>query len=156
MKQNTKRILSVALVLCMALSVFCSTPMTAQAAAYTKTIKKTVTLKGYQAKLLKFKVKSDATLTINAKVKSDSDSNQYRYTTMYCEGTMYSAYFTEEKKLSQNKEKFEKGTQNLIITSAGDGSITLEIEIKAKKPVLKFVSLKKTHVRTGSSSDDEK
>lgn len=156
MKQNTKRILSVALVLCLAVNVFCNTPKTVQAAAYKKTIKKTVTFKGYEAKALKFKLKANASLTVTAKVKNASDPALYNSVTMFCEGGGYSAYFITPNKLSSKKAKLEKGTQNLIITSAGDGTVTLTIEIKSKKPALKFMSLKKTKVRTGSSSDDEK
>lgn len=156
MKQTMKRILSVALVLCLAVNVFCNVPETAQAAAYKKTIKKTVKLKDYQAKALKFKTKANVSLTITAKMKNGSGSKQS--VTMFSEGApynAYNAYISDSKKLSK-KVKFEKGTQNLIITSVGQGTVTLTIEIKAKKSALKFMSLKKTKVRTGSSSDDEK
>ncbi len=158
MKQKIKRILNVALVLCLAANVFvfCNIPETAQAAAYKKTITKTVKLKGAEAKELKFKTKNNASLTLTAKVKNASDSEQYRYVTMFCEGTGHTAYFINPKKLSNTKIECTKGTQNLIITSAGVGTVTLTIEIKSKKSALKFVSLKKTHVRKGASSDDEK
>ena len=155
MKQKMIRILSVALVLCLAVNVFCNIPETAQAAAYKKTIKKTFKLKGGEAKALKFKTKANVSLTLTAKVKSASDSEQYRYVTMFCEEAGNTAYFTDPKKL-KTKIKCKKRTQNLIITSAGQGTVTLTIEIKTTKSALKFMSLKKTKVRTGASSDDEK
>ena len=158
MKQKMKRILSVALVMCLVASVFFNIPVTAQAASYKKTIKKTIKLKGYEAKALKFKTNANANLTVTAKVKNASKPTLYQSVTMFCEGEWFSAYFTNPKKLSKKME-FEKGTHNLIITSAagqGQDTITLTIEIKAKKSALKFISLKKTHVRKGSSSDDEK
>lgn len=159
MKQKMKRILSVALVLCLAVNVFvfCNIPETAQAAAYKKTITKTFKLKGYEAKALKFKTNANASLTVTAKIKNASNPALYNCVTMFCEGEMFSAYFTDPKKLSK-KTDFEKGTHNLIITSAGQGqdTVTLTIEIKTKKSALKFMSLKKTPVRKASSSDDEK
>lgn len=156
MKQKMKRILTMAIVLCLAANVFCITMETSQAAASTKTIKKTVKFKGYEAKALKFKTTADENLTITAKVKSASDPKRY-FVTAFCEGTSsYGADLSGSQKSDSQKIKFKKGTQNFIITSVGSGSVTLTIEIKAKKSVLKFVSLKKTKIRSGSSSDDEK
>lgn len=155
MKQKMKRILTMAIVLCLAANVFCITMETSQAAASTKTIKKTVKFKGYEAKALKFKTTADENLTITAKVKSASDPKGY-FVTTFCEGTMYGANLSGSQKSDSKKIKFEKGTQNLILTSVGSGTVTLTIEIKAKKSVLKFASLKKTKIRKSSSSDDEK
>lgn len=152
MKQNMKRILSVALVLCLAVNVFCNETETAQAAAYKKTIKKTFKLKGGEAKKLKFKTKANASLTLTAKVKGDCN------VTLFYNGAgtvVKSLYLLNSKKLT-SKIKSKKGTQNLTITSVGQEDVTVTVEIKTKKSALKFTSLKKTKVMKSSSSDEEK
>lgn len=152
MKQKMKRILSVALVLCLAIGVFCSTTETAQAKAYKKTIKKTFKIKHGKTKLLKFKAKSKATITITVKVKGNP--KEYRYVTMNFAGAgyIYDIMQMTAGGIVSKKIKIKKGMQECTINSESSKTLTCTIEIKAKKPVLQYKSLKNTKIEHCSSS----
>ena len=147
MKQKMKRILSIVLVLCLAIGVFCSTTETAQAKAYKKTIKKTFKIKHGKTKLLKFKAKSKATITITVKVKGNP--KEYRYVTMNFAGAgyIYDGIWMTDEGIVSKKIKIKKGMQELIINSASSKTMTCTIEIKAKKPVLQYKSLKNHKIK---------
>lgn len=162
MKQRIKRILSVALVLCLAANAFCMISETAQAAAYTKTIKKTVKLRENERKMLRFNLKSSADVTVTAKLAGSSKSDKYQYVGVLYKGDggVVRAIEVRGGQHNSQKIKYKKGTQRLEIFASGQGTLKFTIEIKAKKPVLQFKSLKAAAATDtmagGPSADDER
>ncbi|RKI41652.1 hypothetical protein D7V86_07940 [bacterium D16-51] len=148
MKNNLKRILSVALVLCLAANLCGTTVKTAQAAAYKKTIKKIVKFKACDAREFTFQLKSAAEVTITASLKGKTVVGQYVAVQHKGKGNALQVFGMKGKKKSKEKIKFKKGTQTLSIGSGGSETINLVIEITAKKPVLQFLSVKEPKKET--------
>lgn len=146
MKSSWKRILSLVLALCLAAGLSCMTAETAQAAAYKKTIKKTIKFKAAEGRVLNFKVKSSASATITVTLKGDTKSGQH-YATVIYKGAGKEKYVevfgVKGRKKASEKVKLKKGAQHLLIASGGRATMKVVIEIKAKKPVLQFRSVKK-------------
>lgn len=144
MKKHLKRMVSAALALCLAANILCATAAPSQAAAYKKTIKKTITFSACDTREFHFKIKSSADVTITATLKGNSEKGHHYVAISHKgKGKTIEVFGIKGKKKAQQKIKFKKGTQILSIGSGGQGTIKLTIEIKAKKPVLQFKSVKK-------------
>lgn len=144
MKNIMKICLSVAVALCLAMTALLGSATNVQAAAYKKTITKTVTLKrGKQCVfMMQSKIDVDKTVKVKGNVVGKSKGNNIQVNMPDNYG---SGGFIQGKKKSlsfSTKNDVEKGIHPLYVSNYGSGKVKVKITVTSKTANLKLNSCK--------------
>lgn len=144
MRNKMKTILSVAVTFCLAMTALLGCATNVQAAAYKKTITKTVTIKRGKQCVLMMESKLDADKTVKVKVnvvgKSKANNIQVNMPDNYGSGGFIKG---KKKSLSfSTKNDVEKGIHSLYVSNYGSGKVKVKITVTSKTANLKLKSCK--------------
>lgn len=145
MKRNYKKLMRMALALCIAAMMFCSVGINAQAAGFKKSFTKTVTLKGGQQCVMRMNVKSDTKVKVTiSTTKKRKNMNIQALIAGEYDGDPYHTNLDSKHKKGSFAVNVGKGTKNLWITNYGVGKIKVKVKVSGKGKVIKFTK-KKTY-----------
>lgn len=143
MKRDYKKLMQMALALCLAAVMVCSVVTEAQAAGFTKSFTQTATIKGGQQCMMTVELKKDAkvTVTVSSTSKNKNLNIQASFAGAY-DGNPYFVNLTSKKKKASFTVNLEKGTtglKQLYVSNYGSGKEKVKIKVSAKSAVLKYV-----------------
>lgn len=139
MKTNYKKLMRMALALCMAAVMFCGVVAEAQAAGYQKSFTKTATIKGGQACVLWMDVQEDAGVTVTVSTTSKNKNlNIQAIVAGVRDGEPYYTNLDSKHKKGSFTVTVPKGTHQLYVTNYGIGKEKVKIKVSAKGKVIKF------------------
>lgn len=144
MKENYKKLMRMALALCLAVVMLCGATTDAHAAGSKKSFTKTATLKGGQQCLLTMKLKKryKVKMTISTTSKK-KDLNIQAVAPRSQSASSYTSLNSKKRKNSVTVD-LPKGTNILYITNYGMSKAKVKIKLSAKGKVLRFVRTKTT------------